>query len=539
MKMTVLKQMILGGAKKISEKKEKLNKINVFPIPDGDTGTNMEKTILGGVRILTVIGNRDFNEKDFDNLYNGILMSSQGNSGVILSQWFKGFLGSMKYAEEVSAITLNEAFLYATESSYEAVVEPVEGTFLTVAREAQEMAEEIIDEDTSLEEYLASFLEFARQSLNETPEKLPVLKKAGVVDSGAMGFVYMISGMLETLDESYSFDPEEFNDMMPDMSLIQEYEAGDDVKLDEFGYCTELIVQLADDNNEFRLNDSISYLNEIGNSVVAVQDSNIVKIHVHTLKPEMALAHFHKFGEFRKLKIENMSLQHNEMQHVHIRSEKAIVAVVNGPGCADVFREMGVDVIIDRSAKEELSVGQIVEGVKETEADEVVLMLDDKNLHLLTIGVQEICKDVKVHAISAKNVPDEYAALSTIDLEKSAKEIAEDMDAGIADSISCIIKKADNVSNFNDLDIKPGDYIAEIDGEYSNNYSIFADVMKSMLDDISDIADKESIVAFCCDQKAYDEMEACKALIRSYCPYAEVFVIMGGQEENYVEMAVQ
>ena len=537
MNVSVLRQMILGGARKITEKKEKLNKINVFPIPDGDTGTNMEKTILGGVKILTLIGNRDFEEKDFDDLYNGILMSSQGNSGVILSQWFKGFLSSMKYAEELSAITLNEAFLYATESSYEAVASPVEGTFLTVAREAQEMAEEVIDEEISVEDYLAEFLDNAKESLKETPEKLPVLKKAGVVDSGAMGFVYMISGMLETLNDSYQIDLEDFKDVIDDVSFLQPQGDETAVALDEFGYCTELIVQLNADK-EFKLNNSITYLNGIGNSVVAVQDMNVVKIHVHTLKPEKVLAHFHEFGEFRKLKIENMSLQHNEMQG-HFRNDKAIVAVVNGSGIADVFKDMGVDVIINRDAKCELSVGAISEGVKEAKADEVVLMLDDKNLHLLTVGVQEVCKDIKVRGINADNAADEYAALSTIDLEKSAEEIAADMNRGIADGLSCIIKKSDTVSDYNDLDIKPGDYVAYVSGEYTANYDNLKDTICAALENAGDVSERESIVAFCCDEQAVDDMEVCTDAIKKYCPYAEVFILPGNQEENYVEMSIQ
>ena len=197
MEISKLKGMLYGASDEIYNNIEMLNSLNVFPIPDGDTGTNMNHTMDGIVQVLVKIGDRELTEQDFDDLYNGVLMASQGNSGVILSQWFKGFFGSLKYAEELSMETLFEAFENGTQTAYNSVSNPVEGTFLTVCREATEYAEEELSEEMTVEDFIECQLTGAKESLERTPDLLPVLKEAGVVDSGAMGFVFQLSGMLK------------------------------------------------------------------------------------------------------------------------------------------------------------------------------------------------------------------------------------------------------------------------------------------------------------------------------------------------------
>ena len=206
MELNILKKMFIGGAKKILDNKQTLNDMNVFPIPDGDTGTNMDKTMTGLIKVLMEIGDRDLTASDFDDLYTSALMNSQGNSGVILSQWLKGFLKAFKDFDEVSAGTLDMAFIEGMSSAYNSVAEPVEGTFLTVCREAQENAEDLLDEDTTTEEFMKNIVEGASESLKKTPELLPVLKQYDVLDSGAMGFLCLVTGMMEALDETFSVD---------------------------------------------------------------------------------------------------------------------------------------------------------------------------------------------------------------------------------------------------------------------------------------------------------------------------------------------
>ncbi|MBQ1297375.1 MAG: DAK2 domain-containing protein, partial [Clostridiales bacterium] len=267
MELSVLKKMLIGGAKKILDNKQELNDMNVFPIPDGDTGTNMDKTMSGVLKVLFEIGDRDLESSDFDKLYTGALMNSQGNSGVILSQWLKGFLKSFKDFDELNAGSLYAGFLAGTESAYNSVAEPVEGTFLTVCREAQENAEDNLDEDTTTEQFMKDIVEGATESLKKTPERLPILKEYNVLDSGAMGFVCLVTGMLEALDESFEIDLSEFES-------VAAVDAGASIPgmgegLAEFGYCTEMIIQLDDDKAD-SFNETLvtSDMRDFGNSLV-------------------------------------------------------------------------------------------------------------------------------------------------------------------------------------------------------------------------------------------------------------------------------
>lgn len=334
MELSVLKKMLIGGAKKILDNKQELNDMNVFPIPDGDTGTNMDKTMSGVLKVLFEIGDRDLESSDFDKLYTGALMNSQGNSGVILSQWLKGFLKSFKDFDELNAGSLYAGFLAGTESAYNSVAEPVEGTFLTVCREAQENAEDNLDEDTTTEQFMKDIVEGATESLKKTPELLPILKEYNVLDSGAMGFVCLVTGMLEALDDSFEIDLSEFES-------VAAVDAGASIPgmgegLAEFGYCTEMIIQLDDDKAD-SFNETLvtSDMRDFGNSLVLVKDGKQVKIHIHTLKPESVMAYFHKFGEFIKLKIENMTIQHHE-SFIANKKDAAIVAVADGDGIAEL-----------------------------------------------------------------------------------------------------------------------------------------------------------------------------------------------------------
>ena len=290
MELSVLKKMLIGGAKKILDNKQQLNDMNVFPIPDGDTGTNMDKTMGGVLQALAEIGDRDLEPADFDKLYTGALMNSQGNSGVILSQWLKGFLKALRSETELDPGNLDAAFISGTQSAYSSVAEPVEGTFLTVCREAQENAEDNLDEDTTTEQFMKEVVEGAAESLKHTPELLPVLKEYNVLDSGAMGFVCLVTGMLEALDESFDIDLSAFESVANASAGASSPAMGEG--LAEFGYCTEMIIQIDDDKlTSFDETLVRSDMRDFGNSLVLVKDGNQVKIHIHTLKPEAVMTY--------------------------------------------------------------------------------------------------------------------------------------------------------------------------------------------------------------------------------------------------------
>lgn len=516
MGLSLLKPMLLSGARKIAEHKEVLNKINVFPIPDGDTGTNMCRTMSGLVRALEETGKRDLEESDFDGLYTGVLMASQGNSGVILSQWFKGFLANIRYASEIDAVSLNEAFLYAVESAYGAVVKPVEGTILTVARLAQENAEETLTEESTLTEYLTSFLHEAEAALENTPEQLKVLKTAGVVDSGGMGFVYLISGMLEAADGSFHMDDTDLQ-----ISETMGAAAEGPVTLNEFGYCTELIVQLnPGSRRNFSCKEAIRHLEDLGDSIVAVQDGRTIKIHVHTKLPEKVLAYFHGFGEFAKLKIENMTLQHHEMQKA-AQKPLAIVAVAAGQAMAGIFQDMGADTALVRTPGRELSVQDVSDAVMRVNARQVILIPDDSNLLLMQSALKDACPKTDVIILPSSSAADVYAALSIADSELPLPRLLEMMKRSIHQNTTIQVKGSGDGQH----------YAARVHDGYTQVCDSLKQVLQMTLQKIENSAEKESVMVFCQDRRAMEEIETFRDVFLEYMPEAEVYLLEGGQAE--------
>ncbi len=535
MELSILKNMLIGGAKKIADNKQELNDMNVFPIPDGDTGTNMFKTMTGVLQGLAEIGDRDLESSDFDKLYTGALMNSQGNSGVILSQWLKGFLKAFKDFDEVNAGTLYAGFLAGTESAYNSVAEPVEGTFLTVCREAQENAEDNLDEDTTTEQFMKDIVEGAAESLKHTPELLPVLKQYNVLDSGAMGFVCLVTGMLEALDESFSIDLSEFETIADVSSDASSAAVGEG--LAEFGYCTEMIVQLDDDKAD-SFNETLvtSDMRDFGNSLVLVRDGNQVKIHIHTLKPESVMAYYHRFGEFIKLKIENMTIQHNETVFAQGKKDVAIVAVADGDGFEALFREMGVAEIARGGQSNNVSVLDLCETCNNASAKNIIILPNNKNIIMTAEKVREVMKDCKIHIIPTKSMAEGYLALSLVDTNSSCDEIVASMNKALEGVHTGLIAKADKRGTYNGVYVEVGDFIGVLDDDIitcasSNLEKCFTDFIKTVPD--AEVFESVMIFADTDEDKAMaDSMED---QIKANCPSAEIFSCLGGQNiYNYV-----
>ena len=324
-------QMVVGGASVLGAHSGEVDDLNVFPIPDGDTGINMLQTIQGGAEATD--SEVDIS-KESSRIADAMLLSARGNSGVILSQFFQGIAKGLEGVNEADAKALSIAFKSGVESAYKAVVKPTEGTILTVMREATQKASE--KEASTPNEFLDTFIEAAEESLLHTPDLLPVLKKAGVVDSGGAGLVYIIKGMKRALDGEEFNLATKTNEQAAELDL----DAFDENSVLEFGYCTELLLRLQHAKTNIDAFDAkiiIDYLETIGDSIVAVKNDSIVKIHVHTMTPDKVLCFCQQFGEFLKIKIENMSLQHNnttlpEEEELTVRVEKekgpfSIVAV--------------------------------------------------------------------------------------------------------------------------------------------------------------------------------------------------------------------
>ena len=526
MEINIIKKMLLAGSKSILENKQTLNDMNVFPIPDGDTGTNMDKTMSGIVKVLMDIGDRDLKPADFDELYKSALMNSQGNSGVILSQWLKGFLKALRDETELDPGNLDAAFISGTQSAYSAVADPVEGTFLTVCREAQEEAEDLFDEDTTVKDFMKNVVEGASMSLKNTPEKLAILKEYDVLDSGGMGFLCLVTGMLSALEEDFTYDFSEFDSLKP--SFANGTAAGTDGE--EFGYCTELIVKIDEDKFASFNADTVRLdMSSFGNSLVLVQDGNDLKIHIHTVKPEDVLAYFHKFGEFNKLKIENMTLQHHE-NFLAATQDCAIVAVADGEGMEELYRSLGVKEIIRGGQSDNVSVQNMLNACKQASAKHIILLPNNKNIIMTAEKVRELCTESVIHIVPTRSMAEGYCALSLIDSSASYEEIEKTMLGSLKGVHTGFVSVADKSGVYNGIEVKAGDHIGVLDDDKivcSASDTIAA--LKELTKNVPGIAEAESVTIFAGTYVIASSVESNEYVIKNFCPDAEINVAFGGQ----------
>ena len=528
MEINIIKKMLLAGSKNILDNKQTLNDMNVFPIPDGDTGTNMDKTMQGIVKVLMEIGDRNLTPTDFDDLYKSALMNSQGNSGVILSQWLKGFLKVLREETELNPGNLDEAFIGGTQSAYSSVADPVEGTFLTVCREAQEEAEDQFDEDTTVYDFMKNVVDAASESLKHTPDKLPILKEYDVLDSGGMGFLCLVTGMFTALDEDFKYDFSEFESLKPTFSANGTL--GSSASGEEFGYCTELIVHIDDDKLKGFNPDNVRIdMNSFGNSLVLVQDGNDLKIHIHTVKPEDVLAYFHKFGEFNKLKIENMTLQHHE-NFLAATQDCAIVAVADGEGMEELYRSLGVKEIIRGGQSDNVSVQNMLNACKKASAKHVILLPNNKNIIMTAEKVRELCTESVIHIVPTRSMAEGYCALSLIDSSASYETIEKTMLESLKGVHTGFVSVADKSGVYNGIDVKAGNHIGVLDDDVivcsaSDTITALKDLTKS----IPGIAEAESVTIFASTYVIESSVKSNEYVLKNFCPDAEINVTYGGQ----------
>ncbi len=428
-------EMLRAGAAELRSNVTEINDLNVFPIPDGDTGSNMLLTIMGGVDAL-----RDDNSSEnishiSRSIADGMLLAARGNSGVILSQLFDGIAKGLEGADTASVSELTRAFRSGVRSAYEAVLKPTEGTILTVARCATENTEN--NNTDSATTYMATYIDEAKKTLERTPEMLPVLKKAGVIDSGGAGFVCILEGMYKVLcGDDYD---------VTDLKYQDKHEAIDLDKFTEdsvltFGYCTEVLLRLQTaktDVEGFDVKIITDYLQGIGDSVVAFKTKSIVKIHVHTMTPDKVLAFCQQFGEFLTIKIENMSLQHNntlpeeEKKKIEIPKEHktyAIVSVCAGDGIKEMFIDRGVDVIVDGGQSMNPSAEDFINAFLDIDADHIFVLPNNGNVVLAAEQAAKMYTKSDIRVLASKTIGQGYAALSMFNPEESdVEQLTEDM----------------------------------------------------------------------------------------------------------------
>ena len=462
--------MLISGANNLYNHYPEIDALNVFPVPDGDTGMNMNLTMASGAK---EIQNR--NDTDVHQIAvffsKGLLMGARGNSGVITSQIFRGFAQALEGSKTINAVLLADAFDNGSKVAYKAVMRPVEGTILTVIRESSASLKNYVKDDTDIIDAFKYFLSEAKVSLKHTPELLPVLKEVGVVDSGGAGLVKILEGMLSALSGKF-IAKKEISRGQTDNSAQQSMES------DEFGYCTEFILRLDPENKKPFIESRFkSVLSNHGNSLVVVRDDDIVKVHVHTLAPGAVLTYGQSFGEFIKLKIENMTEQHTSLQenkaheqapeepveelHKEPTKEVAMVSVAAGKGVEEAFKELGVDAIITGGQTMNPSINDIVKAIKDTDAKTVYVFPNNSNIVMAALQAKDVLHDeIDVVVVQSKTIPQGVAAVSQFSPDLSISENLSNMKEVIAHISSGEVTYAVKDTTMNGVTIKKNDFMA-------------------------------------------------------------------------------
>lgn len=536
---TLFKKMVTNGAVNLKNNHKEIDHLNVFPVPDGDTGTNMQMTMMAGIKEVSNLDSQSI--VDISKILSrGLLMGARGNSGVILSQFFRGVYSEIAKIENGSA-TIQEfiqALVGGYQMAYRAVMDPVEGTILTVVRES---AEKVLRESShlnSVEEVLKIYLEQAKETLIKTPDLLPVLKEAGVVDSGGAGFIKIIEGMVMALEgnmiaeENASYQPQ----------TKEHYHGAEnlgafDIK---FGYCTEFIVKLhkPEKFNESFMKDPLS---QMGDSLVIVTDDDLLKVHVHTNQPGVALTLAQKYGDLQTIKIENMRVQHSNIMGEPIHEEKkpmkvakpkakyGLIAVASGEGIHDAFKELGVDLIIDGGQTMNPSTEAFVKAVESLNCDHVIILPNNKNIILSAEQTLDLCPDRSIRVLKTKSIAHGYSSLMAFDPTADLDDNVEAMSEIVSNMRSGEVTYAVRDTELNGVQIKNGDFIGITRGEILVSTPSRLETAKAILEDMIDET-REIITVFYGNDADEDELENIIAHAKKLNPDIEVDTVEGKQD---------
>ncbi len=538
---SLFQEMVQAGATRLNKQAEYVNSLNVFPVPDGDTGTNMGMTIENGAKEVSDRSASTVGEAA-GIFAKGLLMGARGNSGVITSQLFRGFSQSVKDKEELDGASLAAAFQSGVEVAYKAVMKPVEGTILTVSRGAAIGAKKKAESTNDAVEVMRAALEGAKTALAKTPDMLPVLKEVGVVDSGGQGLVFIYEGFLSALtgefiaSEEFQATPATMSEMInaEHHKSVAGHVATEDIK---FGYCTEIMVALKQgptyvkdfDYDEFR-----NYLNNLGDSLLVVNDDEIVKVHVHTEDPGLVMQEGLKYGSLVKVKVDNMRNQHEAQVEKEERQAKpveekeyAIIAVVAGDGLADIFKAQGVDYIISGGQTMNPSTEDFVKAVEELNARNIIILPNNKNILMAAQSAAEVIEQPAA-VVETKTIPQGLTSLLAFDESKSIEENYERMSASLGDVVSGSVTTAVRDTTIDGLEIHENDNLGMVDGKIvvSN-----PDMMETLEETFAHMLDEDSeIVTIYVGEDGSEELanELAQALAEKY-EDVEVEIHQGGQ----------
>lgn len=538
-------KMARGGAAELSSNAEEVNKLNIFPVPDGDTGDNMRMTIESGVAALENIQTNSLSEV-MKALSTGMLLGARGNSGVILSQFFAGTAKGFEGVNRADANTLGKALEMGVEQAYASVMSPTEGTILTVAREAVEYAVKRINPKSTIHTFFADLMYEMHASLDRTPEILTVLKEAEVVDSGGAGLLYIMDGFNRVLNgEKIQGAEQKFSTAAPS-AIPSGFNSDSEMT---YGYCTELLVQLQNkktDVNAYDVEALKEYLSTLGDSIVAFKTGSIVKLHVHTLTPEKVLAHMREVGEFLTVKIENMSLQHSEtetekeaktepsaqeMKSDEPKKRYGIVSVCIGDGIEQLFCELGVDKIVEGGQTQNPSTNDFLDAFAKVNAETIFVFPNNGNIFMAASQAAEIYDKAKVVVIPSKSIGTGYVALTVFnpDNEDASAVEAEMIDA--MNRVKCgYVSPSIRDADLNGIHINNGDTIGIVNKEIVISEAKRQDAAVGLTEKLVEGGERFMLTVFCGKDATVEERTELESKLREKFPELEQYFIDGGQD---------
>ena len=548
----VLSKMFLAGAKNLDAKKEWINELNVFPVPDGDTGTNMSMTIMSAAREVSALENPTM-EQLSKAISSGSLRGARGNSGVILSQLFRGFCKVIASYDEVTVSVLSDAFQKAVETAYKAVMKPKEGTILTVAKGAADKALEMAEETEDLCVFCDEVIKHADYVLSQTPEMLPVLKQAGVVDSGGQGLMQVLKGAYDSLlGKEINYEIEDASKGSGVVKISEETE-----KEIKFGYCTEFIIVLNKPLTEAEEHEYKAFLESIGDSIVVVADDEIVKTHVHTNDPGLAIQKALTHGSLSKIKIDKMREEHQEKlikdaqklaaqqkaeeekpKADEPRKEMGFISVSIGEGMNEIFRGLGVDYIIEGGQTMNPSTEDMLSAIDHVNADHIFILPNNKNIIMAANQAATLVEDKDIIVLPTKTIPQGIVAMVNYIPDYSAEENKETMLSEIGNVKTGQVTYAVRDTEIDGKTIKQNDYMGIGD---SSILSVGQDLKATTLEMVDAMVDEDSaIVSIYYGTDATEEAaEEIGAVIEEKYPDVEVEINAGGQPIYYYVISVE
>ena len=551
----VLAKMFLAGAQNIEAKKDYINELNVFPVPDGDTGTNMSMTIMSAAKEVTALNNPEM--KDLAKaISSGSLRGARGNSGVILSQLLRGFTKAIKEEKEIDVLALAAACQRARDTAYKAVMKPKEGTILTVASGIATKAAEMAEETDDLEVFIPAVIEYAEEVLNKTPEMLPVLKEAGVVDSGGQGLLEVIKGGYD----AFLGKEIDYSSIKPSTSVTVNKVNAEDTADIKFGYCTEFIILTEKEFTEEDEHEFKKFLSSIGDSIVCVADDDVVRIHVHTNDPGLAIQKALTYGQLSKMKIDNMREEHQEKlirdaeklaeeqakeeaayeekKTAEPRKAMGFITVSIGAGMNEIFKELGADYIIEGGQTMNPSTEDMLNAIDQVNADTVFILPNNKNIILAANQAKSLVEDKEIIVIPTKTVPQGITAIINFMPDADVKTNEEAMLEEIKNVKTGQMTYAVRDTHIDDKEIHEGDIMGIGD---SGILAVGKDLEETTKELIANLVDEDSelISIYYGEEVSEEEAEKFAGEMEELYPDVDVDIQFGGQPIYYYVLAVE